>query len=102
MRFTKKKQKAIYCQVISNIVAIPTAQKRFKKAYPDANLDWKKLYQLPFKVTSDSRTLQFQYKILNRSLYTNKTLFKWNIAETAKCTFCNIHRHTHNCFEKNC
>ena len=35
-----------------------------------------------------ARTRQFQYKILNRILYTNKTLFKWNIVETAKCTFC--------------
>ena len=94
VNLSKLKQKTIYCQLISNIVAIPTAKKRFNEAYPDANLDWKKLYQLHFKVTTDTRTRQFQYKILNRILYTNKALFKWSIVEIAKCAFCNIHEET--------
>ena len=40
-------------------------------------LDWEKIYLLPFKTTLDTKLRECQYKILNRILYTNKTLFKF-------------------------
>ena len=76
-------------QLTSKINSVPTAQKRFINGYPNTNFDWKAIYELPLKVTVDITTRQFQYKLLHRTLYFNKALFKMNIADTNKCTFCN-------------
>ena len=89
---SKLKQKAVYLQLVSEITCIPTAQKRFNEIYSDVDLDWPALYQLPFKVVTDTVTRHFQNKILNQILYTNKVLFKWNLAD--KCTFCNNYEET--------
>ena len=76
-------------QLTSKINSVPTAQKRFINGYPNTNFDWRAIYELPLKVTVDITTRQFQYKLLHRTLYFNKALFKMNIADTNKCTFCN-------------
>ena len=75
--------------LISKIESTPTAQNRFNAAYSDIEIEWETVYQLPFKLTTDTKSHQFQYKLLNRVLYTNKMLFKMNIKESEKCTFCN-------------
>ena len=49
VNLSKLKQKTIYCQLISNVIAVPTAQKRFNEDYPDANT----VRTIPFKVTTD-------------------------------------------------
>jgi len=43
--------------------------------------DWKAIYKLPFKVAMDTKTREFQYKILNKYLPTNSF-------PSALCTFC--------------
>ena len=87
--FTKLTHKSVYLELTSKINSVPTAQKRFINDYPNANFDWKAIYEPPLKVTVDIRTRQFQYKLLHRTLDLNKALFKMNIADTNKCTFCN-------------
>ena len=87
--FTKLTNKSVYLELTSKINSVPTAQKRFINDYSNANFDWKAVYELPLKLTVDIRTRQFQYKLLHKTLYFNKTLFKMNIADTNKCTFCN-------------
>ncbi|CAH3157389.1 unnamed protein product, partial [Porites lobata] len=47
-------------------------------------LDWEKIYLLPFKTTLDTKLREFQYKILNRILYTNKMLTDQNL-RTSNC-----------------
>ena len=82
-------QKSVYLELTSRIINFPTAQKSFSYIYPNTKFDWKAIYELPLKVTIDTKTRQFQYKILHRILYTNKMLFKMNLVDTSKCTFCN-------------
>ena len=82
IKISKLTQKAIYSELVSKITSIPTAQKRFSALYPDYNFEWN-------KATTDSKTRQFQYRILNRILHTNKLLYKMKITDTFKCTFCN-------------
>ena len=89
IKISKLTQKAIYSELVSKITSIPTAQKRFSALYPDYNFKWNRIYEIPFKVTTNSKTRQFQYRILNRILYTNKLLYKMKITDTFKCTFCN-------------
>ena len=68
-------QKVSLCKVTSWVVCgeftstferIPTAQAKFQKEFNHARFEWKEIYQLPFKVTLDTRTREFQYKILAR------------------------------------
>ena len=80
----------IYDRFVSKISSIPTAQKKYNEAFSThtSQLDWEKIYLLPFKTTLDSKLREFQYKILNRILYTNKMLFKFKKVDSPLCDFC--------------
>ena len=51
-------------------------------------LAWQKIYLLPRSVTLDSKTREFQYKFLNRIIYTSQALYKMGIVSYPTCTFC--------------
>ena len=48
----------------------------------------KKIYSLPFKVTLDTKLRAFQYRFLNRIVYTNDKLSAFKIVDYPYCTFC--------------
>ena len=73
---------------------IPTSQNYYNIKFNDHNLDWKSIYLLPRKVTLDSHTRIFQYKILNNILYLNEKLFKFRISSSSLCSFCNTSEET--------
>ena len=78
VNFQILKSKSLYDSFVSKISSIPTVQKKYKEALSShtSQLDWEKIYLLPFKKTLDTKLREFQYQILNRILYTNKNLFK--------------------------
>ena len=80
--------KKLYEAQVSDLREIPTAQSRFNEMLPDSELVWKKIYSLPFQVALDTYTRDFQYKILNRILFTNAKLYKLKLVESPLCTFC--------------
>ena len=43
----------------------PTTKRKLTDKYPDINVEWDKIYSLPFRSILDSNTREFQYKILN-------------------------------------
>ena len=43
---------------------------------------------MPFRATLDTKSREFQYKLLNRCLVTNSFLFKVGLASTPACSFC--------------
>ena len=51
-------------------------------------INWKKVYQLPFKSTVDVTLRNFQYKFLHRIIPTNKFLYKCKLSNTNLCDFC--------------
>ena len=53
IKISKLTQKAIYSELVSKITSIPTAQKQFSALYPDYNFEWNRIYEIPFKVTTD-------------------------------------------------
>ena len=55
----------------------------------DANLDWKNIYQTPFKTTLDTTLRNFQYKIIMGILPTNTLLVKYKIKDSPVCDLCN-------------
>ena len=50
--------------------------------------EWREIYNLPFKVLNDTKSREFQYKILNRYLTTNAFLHKIGLRTSPLCTFC--------------
>ena len=87
--------KSIYSALVKRVQIPPTAQSKFDSLYCISNvLDWKNIYQLPGRVTLDTRTRAFQYKILNRILYTNSILYKMKLIPSPLCTFCGDHEET--------
>jgi len=54
----------------------------------DGELDWKKIYCLPYRVALDSKSREFQYKLLNGCLATNILLSKVGIISSPVCSFC--------------
>ena len=54
----------------------PTAQTKLKEIFTHFSVDWKEIYSLPFTVTIETNIREFQYKIFNNIIFTNKKLFK--------------------------
>ena len=85
----KLSPKELYNIMVFLNPTIPTSQNYYNIKFNDHNLDWKSIYLLPRKVTLDSHTRIFQYKILNNILYLNEKLFKFGISSSSLCSFCN-------------
>ena len=80
--------KTFYEAHMSDLRETPTAQLRYNEMFHDSELVWNKIYSLPFQVALDTYTRDFQYKILNRILFTNSKLFKLKLVESPLCSFC--------------
>ena len=84
---SKAVSKSVYIELCSKVSCQPTAQSRYSVEYNDVNLDWRQIYNLPFSVALDTKTRQFQYKLLNRYLATNVFLKKVGIKLSSACSF---------------
>ena len=80
--------KGVYEELISQFVTPPTAQLRYNENFNTVCLDWKEIYSLPFKVSLDTKSREFQYKILNRYLTTNTYLKRIGKIDSSACSFC--------------
>ena len=78
----------MYEAQVSDLREIPTAQSRFNEMLPDSELVLEGQAIHFFQVTLDTYTRDFQYKILNRILFTNAKLSKLKLVESPLCTFC--------------
>ena len=66
----------------------PTAQQRYTDFFSEHSLEWREIYSLPFKVVLDTKSREFQYKILHRFLTTNILLKKMGKVDSIECSFC--------------
>ena len=80
--------KTLYREFRSRKVIPPTAQAKFKEEYSSLSVDWKEIYSLAFNVTLDTNLRAFQYKLLNRIIFTNDKFFKFKLVDSPSCTFC--------------
>ena len=87
---TEVTSKKVYWELISGIVTQPTAQLKYNESFRDVSLEWKEIYSLPFKVVLDTKSREFQYKILNRYLVTNTFLKKIAKADSSACSPCGV------------
>lgn len=80
--------KIVYKELRNRTITPPTAQLKFHTKFVDDVLEQKEIYSLPFRATLDTKSREFQYKLLNRCLVTNAFLFKVGFATTRACSFC--------------
>ena len=59
-----------------------TAKAKIMNKYPYLAIDWKKLYSLAFETTLDTKLREFQYKILNMIIFTNKKLHRFKLVDS--------------------
>ena len=65
----------------------PTAKRKLTDKYPDINVESDKVYSLSFRSTLESKTREFQYKILNCLVYTNEKLYQFSLVASPSCIF---------------
>ena len=85
----KAVSKGIYKELKSKLITTPTAQLlRFNGIFEEAQLEWKEIYSLPFKVAFDTKSRVFQYKIINSGyLGTNVHLKRIGKLNSSACSF---------------
>ena len=80
--------KTVYKKLRNRIIIPPTAQLNFNTHFVNDVLEWKETYSLPFRTSLDSKSREFQYKLLNRCLVTNSFLNKIGIIPSPACSLC--------------
>ena len=77
--------------LISGKVKEPSS---FKKLAADCDISTsvQDVYKILYTVASETCVWSFQYKILNRILFTNAKLFKIGLKESEKWSSCNTHK----------
>ena len=81
--------KELYNILLCSIYKKPTSQSYYEKLIQTTNLNSKKIYILPRKISIDKNLHMFQNKILNNILFLNKLLFKFKKVPSPLCSFCN-------------
>ena len=92
----KLTSKMLYSIVVKARAEPPTSQRMFLSLFKINSLPWKKIYTLPNRISIDSYSRVFQYKILNNILYLNNKLHKIGFSDTPLCSYCNQHNETIN------
>ena len=80
--------KTVYKELRNKIITPPTAQLNFNSHFVNDVLEWKEIYSLLFRTSLDTKSREFQYKLLNRCLGTNSFLNKIGIIPSPVCSFC--------------
>ena len=80
--------KTVYKELRNRIITPPTAQLNFNTLFINDDLEWKEIYSLPFRTSLNTKSREFQYKLLNRCLVTNSFLSKIGIVSSPACSFC--------------
>ena len=82
--------KHIYWSFLGKKQTTPTAKDREKLSakYHRLTIDWERVYLLSFRTTLETKLKEFQFKILNRIVFTNERLLRFDMAESDKFAFC--------------
>ena len=80
----KMQSKLFYETFSSKISSNPTSMKKYNEMFKTKTfeLDWERIFSLPFKITLNTKLREFQYKVLQRICYTNIMLFKFGFADS--------------------
>ena len=88
------KIKAVYNICVKGILKSPTAQESICRKLNIETTNWKEIYNLTRKITLDSYSTIFLYKILNNILYLNKSLYRMKVLDSPMCPLCSAEDET--------
>ena len=96
--------KEIYLNLIQDKFEPPTSITTWIDRFPFLeNINWRDIYELPYKIVSEPYLQSYQYKIINRILNCNERLNKWKIKDGPECDSCGeidtIDHRLYNCRE---
>jgi len=83
-----KTNKIFYALQIKNHAETSKAQTKWQNLLGKTDFNWKQIFVMPYKSTTDSTLRNFQYKYIQRIIATNKYLFKCNLSNTNLCDMC--------------
>ena len=72
----------------------PTSEEKIEQELGDSQLIWPKIYMLGRRITLDSYSRQFHFKITHNILFLNKALKRMNLVESSLCSYCNVEEET--------
>jgi len=82
--------KDFYWHLINRTHEIPTAILKWEEYYYYVNFNWKDIFTLPYKSTSETSLQSMQYQIIHRYFPCNSILNTWNTNLEELCTLCNV------------
>jgi len=89
LKMTKKVCKLVYACMIKHMKCVNLSLDKWQKLGIEASHEeWKQIYRIPFRATTEVKLQSFQYQILKRCLVTNKFLHMCKIKDTSTCQFC--------------
>ena len=83
-----KGTKTIYNTLIKDKMNIPNNQSKWEEQLSRNDLEWTKIYDLPFQLSMNPNLKWLQYRINHRILATNQYLKKINITNNNLCDLC--------------
>ena len=83
--------KEVYNKLLNKIRKPHTAQQTIEVVLHTTDINWPKVYMISQKVTIDTTSRIFQFKILNNILYLNKKISKFDLNVSPLCSLCNQH-----------
>ena len=84
--FSNADSKGIYKEIRDGEIVQPTAQKKYVEFFENDDLSWKEIYSIPYQAALDTKSREFQYKLLHRYLATNDFLNKIGIFSSPRCS----------------
>lgn len=94
---TKIKEQTKVCKLIYTILTKKSKPEIIKQAKKWENnlslvdINWKKIFTQPIRITIETKLREFQYKYLMHIIPNNNFLFKCNIVASQLCDFCTMH-----------
>ena len=78
----------IYLSLVEERFEPPTSLKQWGKIMKIDNDQWNSYFNSIYCTTIDRYSREIQLKIMHRYLPVNKLLFKWNLIDSARCSYC--------------
>ena len=86
--------KDIYSKLLATKTEKPSSEAHFERLFSLNNIEWKRIYDLPFLVTTESKIREFQLRVTHNLIYCNERLHSINMSQTKECEFCEGHIET--------
>jgi hypothetical protein len=85
------KTKDIYWELLITVAERPTSEQSWND---NSELllteeEWKTIYKMAYKLTKDTKLINFNFKVTHRILAVGERLKTWKIKDTDKCEVCN-------------